>query len=154
MAIADQQVHSGNTVELYIAGKAVGRAQSISADADWGTETVHELGTIMPTEAVPLKYDGTVTLNRMRIRKNDLIKAGIVSLGADILQKVPIDIVVKDNTTGQVLEAYMGATLSRKTTDIRANEIIAEEATFVYLWQESQNKSGREAGKQLTQINS
>lgn len=154
MAIADQQVQSGNTVELYIAGKAVGRAQSISAEADWGTEVIHELGTIMGTEAVPLRFEGTVTLNRMRIRKNDLVKAGIVSLGADILEKGVIDIVVKDRYSGQVLEAYMGASLSRKTTDIRANEIIAEEATFVYLWQEGNGKSGRETGKQLTQINS
>ena len=108
----------------------------------------------MGVEAVPLKFDGTVTLNRMRIRKNDLVKAGIVSLGADILEKGVLDIIVKDRYSGQVLEGYFGATLSRKTTDIRANEIIAEEATFVYLWQESQNKSGRETGKQLTQVNS
>lgn len=154
MAIADQQVQSGNTVELYIGGKIVGRAQSINADADFGTEVIHEIGTIMGVEAVPLKFDGTVTLNRMRIRKNDLVKAGVVSLGADILERGVLDIIVKDRYSGQVLEGYFGATLSRKTTDIRANEIIAEEATFVYLWQESQGKSGRETGKQLTQINS
>lgn len=153
MAIQDQQVQSGNTVELYIAGKAVGRAQSLNAQADWGDENAYEIGTIMPTETVPLKFNGTVTLNRMRIRKNDLVKAGIVSLGADILNKGVIDIVLKDRYSGQVMEAYMGCTLSSKTTEVRANEIISEEATFMFLWSEGQSKTGRESNKQLTQVN-
>lgn len=152
-AVDQQQVLSSNLVGLYIKGKQVGRAQSIRSNRTFGTTYVHEIGSIMPQESVELKFEGTVTLSRFRLRKNDLIKAGIVSVGADILRKPVIDIVIKDQTTGRVLEAYLGCTLVSANTEVRANEIISEEAEFQYLWAESQGVSGKERG-QLSQVNS
>lgn len=149
-AIDQQQVLSANLVGVYIKGKQVGRAQSIRSNRSFGTTGIYEIGSIMPQESAALKFEGSVTLSRFRLRKNDLVQAGIVSLGADIL-KVPVfDIVIKDST-GQVLEAYMGCSLVSSNTEISANEIISEEAEFTYLWAEGRNKSGKERG-QLSQV--
>ena len=45
-----QTVHSGNTVSIRINGIEVGRAQSLSAQREFGTEGVYEIGSLMPQE--------------------------------------------------------------------------------------------------------
>ncbi len=128
-----QTVHTGNTVSIRIKNYEVGRAQSLSADRDFGTQGEYELGSIMPQEHVPLKYDGTVTLHRMRVRKDDLVKVGFAPLGEDVLKTAVFDIVVENKADGGILEIYQGCTIQSYSTEYRANEFVAESSTFKYL---------------------
>jgi len=45
-----QTVHSGNTVSILLNGIEVGRAQSLSAQREFGTEGVYEIGSLVPQE--------------------------------------------------------------------------------------------------------
>ncbi|AAX92399.1 virion structural protein [Staphylococcus phage Twort] len=105
---AKQTVHTGNTVMLMIKGKPVGRAQSASGTRSYGTEGVYEIGSIMPQEHVYLKYEGELTVERLRMKKENFAKLGYASLGEEILKKDIIDIVVIDNLTKEVLVSYHG----------------------------------------------
>ena len=69
-----QTVHSGCTVLLKVKGKVVGRAQSLDGRRSYGTEGVYELGSIMPQEHINNRYEGTISLERFLIKKDDLAK--------------------------------------------------------------------------------
>lgn len=152
-AVDQQQIQSANLVDISIKGKSVGRAQSIRSTRSFGTVDVYQIGSIMPQESAALKFEGRVTLSRFRLRRSDLIKQGIVSVGADVLQKPVFDITIRDKESGQIIESYLGCSIISTDTEVRANEIISEEAQFTYLWAESQGISGKERG-QLSQVNS
>lgn len=132
---AKQTVHSGNTVLLSIDDKVIGRAQSLSSERSFGTTGVYEIGSIMPQEHIFLKYEGTVTLNRLRMRKEDLVSAGYSALGEDVLKIDVIDISLLDRTgsSTKVIETYSGCSIDSYNTEVRANEIASEEARFFYL---------------------
>lgn len=146
-SLEKQTVHTGNTITLTIGGKPIGRAQSLTAQRSFGTEGVYEIGSIMPQEHVYLKFEGSVTLQRMRIRTKDLADLGFAPLGADVLKLNIIDIVVTDNTTGQPLETYNGASINSYNTEYRANEIVSEQIEFLYLYTSKGNKTGAEQSR-------
>lgn len=131
--INSQTVHTGNTVSIRIKNYEVGRAQSLSAQREFGTEGVYEIGSIMPQEHDFLKFNGSVTLNRLRIRKDDLSKIGFAPYGEDVLKTALFDIVVENKADGGILEIYQGCSIQNYSTEYRANEFVSESATFLYL---------------------
>lgn len=131
--INSQTVHTGNTVSIRIKNYEVGRAQSISAQRDFGTEGVYEIGSIMPQEHDFLKFTGSVTLNRLRLRKDDLAQAGFVAFGEDVLKSALFDIVIENKADGGIVEIYQGCSIQSYNTEYRANEFVSESATFLYL---------------------
>lgn len=138
-SVTNQSVHSGNTVYLMINGKVVGRAQSISGERQYGTQGVYEIGSIMPQEHVYLRYEGTISLERFRMKKESLDQLGLTALGEDILQRDIIDIVVMDNLTKQVIIAYRGCSASSTSESFAANEISSESSSWMYLSSSSVN---------------
>lgn len=128
-----QTVHSGNTVSIRINGIEVGRAKSLSAQREFGTEGVYEIGSIMPQEHDYLKYTGTLTMNRMRVRKDELAKLGLAPLGEEVLKLPIFSILVTDVTDGSILEAYQGCSVVSYQSEIRANEFSATTAQFTFL---------------------
>jgi len=132
-SVTNQSVHTGNTVYIMIGNKIIGRAQSLSGEREFGTEGVYEIGSIMPQEHVQLRYEGTLTLERFRMKKEDLESLGFASLGEDILQKDIIDIVLMDNQSKQVVVAYRGCTFTNYSESVDANEILSESAEVTYL---------------------
>lgn len=131
--VNEQSVDTGNTVYIMVNGNVLGRAQSLEGERSYGTEGVYEIGSIMPQEHVYLRYEGTITLNRLRMKRESLDKLGLGALGEDILEKGVIDIVVMDNLTNQVIIAYRGCTAQDLSESFNANEISTEAATFAYL---------------------
>lgn len=103
-----QSVHSGNTVYIMVGGKIVGRAQSASGQREYGTTGVYEIGSIMPQEHIYLRYEGTITVERLRMKKENFAKLGFASLGEEILTKDVIDLVIVDNLTKDVIISYHG----------------------------------------------
>lgn len=113
----------------------IARAQSLTADRNYGTEGVYELGSIMPAEHVYLKYTGTLTLERFRMVADNLASQTmqIARLGEDILQQDIITINIMDSVTRGVVESFFGCTASSYNTAYRANQIVSESINFFYL---------------------
>lgn len=128
-----QTVHTGATCILKVNGQEVGRAQSINPRTTYGTEGVYEIGTMMPQEHVQNRYEGTLTLERFLMRKDDLVSVGLIGLGEDILKKDIIDIEVINKADNKTLRVYRGCTFSDYTNTIRANAIAGENATVYFL---------------------
>jgi len=130
---AKQTVHTGNTVYFMIGKTVIGRAQSLQAERSFGTTGVYEIGSIMPKEHVYLKYEGSVSVSRFRMRKENLVSLGYAALGEDVLKLDVIDIVLQDNTNKKVVEAYFGCSIDSYNTEIRTGEIAIESSKFLYL---------------------
>src|SRR6185312_3458504 len=107
-SVAQQQSHAGHTIRLKIDGKEVGRAQSIDGRGSFGQEGQYEIGSIMPQEHVALRFEGSVTLDKFRIRKKSLAELGLAKLGEGILNMSVIDIEITDRFTGDIVEVYRG----------------------------------------------
>lgn len=128
----DQTVHSGNTILIKWKGNAIGRAQGLDARRSYGTEGVYEIGSIMPQEHIHNRYEGSFTLERYLVRKQDMIKLGIASLGEGILDIGELDFEVIDKVTGSTVRVYSGCTCSDHSENFRVGAISGENATFLY----------------------
>jgi hypothetical protein len=128
-----QTVHAGHTIKLKIGGKEIGRAQSIDGRRSFGQEGVYEIGSIMPVEYVALRYEGSVTLDKFKIRTQSLKELGLAALGVGILNMDVIDIEVTDSYTGAIVVVYRGCSLQEYSESFRANAISGENATWQYL---------------------
>jgi len=132
-SITNQSVHAGHTIKLKIDGYEIGRARSVSGRVSFGQEAVREIGTNMPVEHVALTYDGSVTLDKFKIRKKSLIKMGLAKFGVGILNMDVIDIEITDKYTGEIVEVYRGCSLNEYSSNHTANSISGENATWVFL---------------------
>ena len=132
-SIDAQTVHTGNTISIRIKNYEVGRAQSMTVDKDLGVEPVHEIGRYQAVEHVHTRYDGTITLNRSRLKHEDLQSVGLSPYGEDALQAATFDIIVQDKLSGAIIEAYLGCTVQSYNTEYRANEIVAETIVLKFL---------------------
>src|SRR5690606_10492888 len=132
-SVTNQTVHAGHTIRLKIDGQEIGRAQCIDGRRSFGQEAVHELGSIMPQEHVALRYEGSVTLDKFKIRKKSLSEIGLARLGVGILNMDIIDIEVTDRFTNDIIIVYRGCSLQDYSENFRANAISGENATWQYL---------------------
>lgn len=130
---ANSKVHTGHTIEFQVKGNVIGYAQGLDGERSFGTEGVYQIGSIMPAEHVPLRYEGSFSLERFFIRNYDLAKAGYVALGEDILTLDIITIAVYDKATRALIRAYEGCTLVSCRETFRVNAIAGENATFTYM---------------------
>lgn len=128
-----QSVHSGHTINLRVGTNIIGRAQGIEGERSFGTEGVYEIGSIMPAEHVNNRYEGSLTLDRFFVRINDLKRAGLASLGSEVLKKDVITIEIVDKYTNKVVRSYRGCTIVNYRETFRVNAIAGENATFTYL---------------------
>lgn len=147
--LTEQSVETGNSVVIMVGTEIIGRAQSLTAERSFGTTGVYEIGSIMPQEHVFLRFEGTVTLNRMRLRTDNFYKKGIASVGEDVLSKGVLEISLCDNVGGSktVIETYSGCSIDTYNTEVRANEIATEEARFYYLTGIKNADSGKKPPK-------
>lgn len=128
-----QQTHAGHTIKLKIDGQEIGRAQAIDGRRSFGQEGVYELGSIMPQEHVPLRYEGTVTLDKYKVRRKSLAQIGLAKLGVGILNMDVIDIEITDKYTGEIVMVYRGCSLQDMSENFRTNALSGENATWMYL---------------------
>lgn len=141
----DQTVLSGHLITINVWDKSqnkyvvVGKAQGLDAERSFGTEPVYEIGSIMPQEHVHNRYEGSLTLERFFVRKNDLVQAGFAALNDDILTKGGISIMIQDklgDATGtgpSTIRTYHGCSLVSYRETFRVGALAGENATFTYL---------------------
>ncbi len=132
-SVNNQSVHAGHTIRLKIDGQEIGRAQAVDGRRSFGQEGVYEIGSIMPQEHVALRYEGTVTLDKFKIRTKSLAEIGLAKLGVGILNMDVIDIEITDRFTGAIVMVYRGCSLQDYSENFRANSISGENATWTYL---------------------
>lgn len=132
-AVKNQSVHSGQTILIKIDGQEVGRIQSGDGNRDFGQEGVYEIGSIMPVEHVPLRYQGGFTVQSFLMRKKSLADLGLAPLGDDILTMDVIDIEVQDNITGDIVRVYEGCSLASSSESFAVGAIAGQNASWVYL---------------------
>lgn len=132
-SIYEQTTVSGNLILIKIDGHVIGRAQSLDPRIGFGTEGVYEIGSIMPQEHVQLRYEGSFTLSRFLLRKDNLVEAGYMGIGEDILKKGIIDIEIQNKVDNKTLRVYRGCTFTDYTENHRANAISGEDATVQFL---------------------
>ena len=140
--------HAAQLVELVIDApdmgmnnKVIGRAQRVANTVNFGTQNVYEIGSIMPKESIPLRYEGSVTIDNLLIRFDSLDSnkpegingSPVDSLGADVLEKYTFDIVVRDKLTKHIVRKYKDCTISASNEEITANALFASSATFFFL---------------------
>lgn len=133
-SVANQTVHTGHTINIRVGNTIVGRAQGLDGDRSFGTEGVYEIGSMMPQEHVTNRYEGTISMERFLVRKQDLLEAGITSIGEEVLQRDIFTIEVVDKYTGKVTRAYHGCTIASYRETYRVNAIAGENATWNYLY--------------------
>ncbi len=142
----------GHDVRIYLASAdgstvEIGRAQSLTAQRDFGVESVYELGSIKPQEFVPTRYSGSITLNRYLIRYDELVEA-ITKAGAPvsyskegrILLHSVKGIVIKvwdryiPDSKGkrQIIREYRNCVISNCNEEFRAGALCGESMTLLY----------------------
>ena len=131
--IQDTTVHAGHTIRLKINGIEVGRAQSIEGRRSFGQEAQYEIGSIMPQEHTPLRFEGSVTFDKYKIRRKSLKEIGLSALGEGILKLNVIDIEITDKFTNEIVIVYRGCSLQDQSENFRVNAIAGENATWAYL---------------------
>ena len=140
--------HAAHLIELVIDAPemglnqvVIGRIQRIAAVKNFGTQNVYEIGSIMPKESVPLRYEGSITVDNLIVRYDSLEKikpvgmdeTAISSFAAEILEKETFDIVVRDKVTKREVRRYKQCTLQSMSEDFTANALLASTATFLFL---------------------
>jgi len=140
--------HAAHLIELVIDAPemglnqvVIGRAQRIANTKNFGTQNVYEIGSIMPKESVPLRFEGSITVDNLIIRYDSLSKikpigmdeTGITSFAAEILEKETFDIVVRDKITKREVRRFKDCTLQSMSEDYTSNALLASTATFLYL---------------------
>ncbi|MFS8214821.1 hypothetical protein [Paenibacillus sp. S29] len=131
--VKDQPAHAGHTVRLKIGGVEVGRAQRVEGNRDFGTENQYEIGSILPQESVPLKVQGSVSVDKYRLRKKSLAELGLSAYGADILHMNVIDIEITDKYTNDIVIVYRKCTLQNSSEEFSANAMSSEKSTWLFL---------------------
>ena len=129
----NQTVHNGASVILKIDGQEIGRAQGVDGRRDFGTEGVYEIGSIMPTEHVFNRYNGTATIERFFVKEKSLKDLGLASLGSEVLKRGTINMEVIDKATGNIVRTYRGCSINEYSESFRVGTISGENATFSYL---------------------
>lgn len=140
--------HAAHLVEVVIDAPemgmnniVIGRAQRVSNTTNFGTQNVYEIGSIMPKESIPLRYEGSITLDNLLIRFDSVSAtkptgvtgSPVESLGADVLEKYTFDIIIRDKITKKVVRKYEQCTIASANTEVTGNALLAESATFYYL---------------------
>lgn len=87
----------------------------------------------MPQEHVYLRYEGSVTVERFRMKKENLASLGFAALGEEVLQMDIMDIVLYDNYTQEVIVAYRGCSIDTYSETVNVGEISSESARFYFL---------------------
>ncbi|UKM62959.1 hypothetical protein [Levilactobacillus phage ENFP1] len=125
-----QQSETGTVTTIFMNSKAVGRATSATAQIEYGTTGVWGIGDYMPYEYVFMRYNGQLTVEGIRMRTNDMVSAGIIALGEDVLKQGDTLITIQDKYTHNLLASYSHCTPVSYNLQVRANQLVTEQAVF------------------------
>jgi hypothetical protein len=120
---------TGNIIVLKIAGTEIGRAQSATADTDFGLEDVSGIGDVLVQEHVNTKITHSFSLDKFIINKQTLLEIGVVPVSEDVLEMgvIDIEILTKDGT---LIKKYESCSCSNYSLRVAAHAIVGENSTW------------------------
>jgi len=121
---------TGNKVILAVRGKVVGRGAGIDIGETFGPEPIHEIGMMGVHEIIPTRYDVTVNLRSVAIRSESLEAQGLVPTIDNVDSFPPIEVVVIDKATGDLIATIEGCIVASKGLSFAANAVIGRNVSW------------------------
>lgn len=128
-----QQSETGTVILLEMNAKQIGKATSATTQIQYGTTGVWGVGDYMPFEYVFMRYNGQITVEGVRLRKSNIVDDKVIALGKDILEQGDTTITISDMYTKKLLASYSGCTPVSYNLQVRANQLVTEQAVFNFI---------------------
>lgn len=127
----DSFTQSGHQIKLKINGVEVGAARSANMNQDFGVEGAYVIGSIMPMEHMPQRWNGTIEIDKFYIRKDISVAANFEVSSEGILTVNPVDIEVIDKVSNQTVFIAQACTLTSSGVNFASNAFTGERASLV-----------------------
>lgn len=135
------KVATGSRVKLSVDGSIVGYATIASYSETIGYEPVAVLDQMEIVEHVPVSYDVTFTAARLYLVTDSLKKLdympkwndgeGSDVLLTNILKKGPMEAMIEDNQTNNILVKLQGVRVTSHNLTFGARAVVGEDVVFV-----------------------
>lgn len=132
--MASEFVFNGNECAVFLDGHEAVLLQNISGSDDYGHEPASGVGDIHVKEYVPALARHNISIDRLVLRKGDLMDKGIIFENGDaaMLGKTfDIEIFSKDPTNPKILRKFINCTNTGGRVSVAAHRILVSDATFV-----------------------
>jgi|SRR5579862_204642 len=128
------KTRSGNRTLVTFDGKQYGLIQSVRMNDDYAPEMASGVGDIHAQEYVPTVARHTISVSKMILNKELMVKDGIFAENGDeVLQGLVFDFVVQDKDSGDVLRTYVGCSYASGDVEITKHQIVMANGTFYAL---------------------
>lgn len=124
----------GAMIALAIQGNNIGRVESISAEIQYGTLGIYQLGSMFPQEHIYTRYEGTAQLRHYMMNTSSLVDMHLAALGEDIMNTGTVDVVVKNIAyQNKVIAAFIGCTATNYQFETQTGQPVNETLNVTYL---------------------
>jgi hypothetical protein len=132
--VTNQNVLTGNRLQVMLNGVLVGAMQSLRLSDSYGLDAVYGIGDIDPLENVPTRGSYSMAVTNYVLKQASLRKLGLVpENGADTLTGLVFDVQVYSRDTGKVMRTIKGCSYNSGDLDIRANAIVGQNSSWLAL---------------------
>jgi hypothetical protein len=132
--MASEFVFTGNEVSVFIDGVECALLQNISGSDDYGHEPASGIGDIHVKEYVPALARHNISIDRLILRKADLMAKGIVFENGDaalVGKTFDIEVFSKSPTAPRLLRKFINCVNTGGRVSVAAHRILVSDATFV-----------------------
>lgn len=137
MAIAvtsNQQTRTGNHFAITFGGVQIGALQHVTANDDYGLESMSGIGDIHVQENVPTMARHSLSVQAVVLNKGAMIASGAVPENGDAaLLGLVFDIEAYDKTSGALVRKYVGCSYASGSIDIAKHTITMQSGQFMAL---------------------
>ena len=130
----NQNVQTGNRVQVLFGGTLVGLMQSVRMSDSYALDAAYGIGDIDPVENVPTRASYSLSVSNYVLKLATMRSLGLIpENGAATLQGLVFDIQLYSKDTGNVLRTYKSASYNSGDVDVRANAIIGSNSMWMAL---------------------
>lgn len=126
----NNNVRSGNTIKVIIAGESVGLLQSVRANDDYGPEAASGIGDAEAKEYVPGMARYSLSVSAMALKKGSLRQKGITPANAKDVLKGEVFTIEAFDAAGGLLYAYDGVSFASGSVEISKHAIVITDGQF------------------------
>mgnify|MGYP001566301668 CR=1 FL=1 len=127
--VQDFKTETGNIVEILVNGVAVGRATDLNFEENYGTNPLHEIGTMMPAEFPPTQWAGTLRIGRYALRQ-ELVAKALGAASEEVLRLPIFDVQVRNRADNRIVETFQGCVPATRSKTIRVGAAVQRNHTF------------------------
>ena len=125
------KTQTGNRIVVVFDGKQIGLVQSVEMNDSYGLEAASGIGDIHVQEHVPTMATHSLSVSTMLLKKNSMLKAGIVPTNGEIaLQGLVFDFEVFSKDDGTLLRKYTGVSYDSGSISVQKHAILVQNGQF------------------------